>query len=338
MNLIKNATVTVFLLLLVAPMANAQECTKGDVNLDGQVNLADIVPFQDILQNGSYQCEADGNYDGVCDLLDASPFLNIMLGFQDADFSDATVDGPGDFFWSRAPLGFNASNETLFTNMFVGDTETLYLYYSINGSAGEVNAGAALNVAASNKGVIQFTQARSLNYQIVVNDQFPFDTRWHNESNQSDGPFQNAAEVTTDLIIGLTASNLLGEWGLTDGAIDNDPFLDLGYDPGAGSGAFLFGSIEFNAVAGGDVTLIAGPNDLGVAHNYDLIDVTVAAANIHVILPGDVNLDGAVNLLDVQPFVNLLSSGNYSAEADCNYDGTFNLLDVSPFIDKLQGN
>ena len=84
--------------------------------------------------------------------------------------------------------------------------------------------------------------------------------------------------------------------------------------------------------------MIAGPNDLGVAHNYDLIDVTVAAANIHVILPGDVNLDGAVNLLDVQPFVNLLSSGNYSAEADCNYDGTFNLLDVSPFIDKLQGN
>ena len=50
---------------------------------------------------------------------------------------------------------------------------------------------------------------------------------------------------------------------------------------------------------------------------------------------GDVNRDGVVNLLDVQPFVDLLSSGEFQAEADTNGDGAVNLLDVASFIDLL---
>ena len=50
---------------------------------------------------------------------------------------------------------------------------------------------------------------------------------------------------------------------------------------------------------------------------------------------GDINGDGLVNLLDVQPFVQLLSSGNFQVEADINCDATVNLLDVAPFIDLL---
>ena len=50
---------------------------------------------------------------------------------------------------------------------------------------------------------------------------------------------------------------------------------------------------------------------------------------------GDVNQDGAVNLLDVQPFVELLSSGDFQVEADTNGDGAVNLLDVASFIDLL---
>ena len=53
---------------------------------------------------------------------------------------------------------------------------------------------------------------------------------------------------------------------------------------------------------------------------------------------GDVNQDGAVDLLDVGPFVAVLSSGQYQAEADCNQDGAVNLLDVNPFIDLVSGN
>ena len=53
---------------------------------------------------------------------------------------------------------------------------------------------------------------------------------------------------------------------------------------------------------------------------------------------GDVNQDGLVNLLDVSPFVELLSNGQFACEADVNESGVVNLLDVDPFIDLLNGN
>lgn len=55
------------------------------------------------------------------------------------------------------------------------------------------------------------------------------------------------------------------------------------------------------------------------------------------VLLGDVNLDGQVNLLDVQPFVDLLTTGIFQAEADINQDGVVDLLDVAPFVDLLSG-
>ena len=50
------------------------------------------------------------------------------------------------------------------------------------------------------------------------------------------------------------------------------------------------------------------------------------------ILLGDVNQDGAVNFLDISPFILVLSSGGFQAEADCNGDGVVDFLDISPFI------
>ena len=50
-------------------------------------------------------------------------------------------------------------------------------------------------------------------------------------------------------------------------------------------------------------------------------------------LPGDVNSDGVLNLLDVAPFVQLLGDGTFQTEADVNLDGVVNLLDVTWFID-----
>ena len=55
------------------------------------------------------------------------------------------------------------------------------------------------------------------------------------------------------------------------------------------------------------------------------------------VLLGDVNCDGEVNLLDVTPFVDLLTSGGYSVKADINMDGVLNLLDVNPFVELLSG-
>ena len=54
-------------------------------------------------------------------------------------------------------------------------------------------------------------------------------------------------------------------------------------------------------------------------------------------LIGDVNRDGVVNLLDVTPFVELVSDSGFQLEADVNQDGIVNLLDVQPFVLLLSG-
>ena len=55
------------------------------------------------------------------------------------------------------------------------------------------------------------------------------------------------------------------------------------------------------------------------------------------IVLGDVNCDGAVNLQDVAPFVNLLSNGLYEIKADINQDGAVNLQDIGPFVALISG-
>ena len=66
-------------------------------------------------------------------------------------------------------------------------------------------------------------------------------------------------------------------------------------------------------------------------------DAVGLLAVLRELILGDVNLDGAVDLLDVSQFVDRLSTGSYQDEADINCDGEVNLLDVAPFIAILAG-
>ena len=62
--------------------------------------------------------------------------------------------------------------------------------------------------------------------------------------------------------------------------------------------------------------------------------------NVPEIILGDTNRDGSVNLLDVQPFVTVLVSGDYQPEADVfNFleDCVVDLLDVFQFVELLSG-
>lgn len=60
-----------------------------------------------------------------------------------------------------------------------------------------------------------------------------------------------------------------------------------------------------------------------------------AAAAATSPLLGDINCDGVVDLLDVQPFVDLISNGVFSEKGDFDQDGMVTLLDVGPFVDAL---
>ena len=54
-------------------------------------------------------------------------------------------------------------------------------------------------------------------------------------------------------------------------------------------------------------------------------------------MPGDLNEDGVVSLLDVSPFVEALTSGETLCQADINGDGLVDLLDVGPFVELISG-
>lgn len=67
----------------------------------------------------------------------------------------------------------------------------------------------------------------------------------------------------------------------------------------------------------------------------DLSDPSVPVPCDGAVLKGDVNLDGEVTFLDINPFIMVLSSSGTQAEADCNCDGMVTFLDIQAFIDIL---
>ena len=53
---------------------------KGDVNMDDEVNFADISPFISVLSAGIFQAQADMNCDGEVSFADVSPFIAVLSG------------------------------------------------------------------------------------------------------------------------------------------------------------------------------------------------------------------------------------------------------------------
>ena len=102
-----------------------------------------------------------------------------------------------------------------------------------------------------------------------------------------------------------------------------------------------------------DVTL-SGVFADGSAFSFDLNSVTFApdedlfepSATLAVtlisefpqIMLGDCDLDGDVDFLDIPPFIAVLASNGFLAEADCNEDGVVTFLDIPPFIAILSAN
>ena len=94
---------------------------------------------------------------------------------------------------------------------------------------------------------------------------------------------------------------------------------------------------QFNGLDEGDIVATLGGVDLLISYTAGNGNDVALYTEIEQVLLGDVNLDGVVNLLDVQPFVSLIATGGFQLEADINKDGFVNLLDVSPFVQLLIG-
>ncbi len=167
------------------------------------------------------------------------------------------------------------------------------------------------------------------------------------------GAIAGAGEAFTVDSFGSTFDTELGLWS-SDGVLldENDDTGGLQSElqiDGLKSGDYYVGLGEFdsifgfgffassNGTDGGDWTL----NYNGQSTSGNLAVGTIQYFRFTVesgsVLKGDVNLDGVVDLLDVNPFVDLLTSSMFQAEADTNCDGAVNLLDVGPFVDFLTG-
>ena len=139
----------------------------------------------------------------------------------------------------------------------------------------------------------------------------------------------------------------------------NNPFTDL-REPIIDNGRVFFQGIGSEGQAiykfeNGEITRLIGAGDMvsgqllaGIGQNMldvdgntltfvGIIGFNTAIFSANLVNPGDVNCDGTVNLLDVEPFIDRLSTGTFQVEADTNQDGVVNLLDVDPFIAILAG-
>ena len=176
---------------------------------------------------------------------------------------------------------------------------------------------------------------------------FVGDTLQITDDTLSGGPFGMASApvdyVATANGLEVTVSGLELTLPATTYLIGITPILNFGtngqefvQDAGAnGQTTFLDneGGAFFNPVYG---SATINPNIVDLPTSYTGMAIRINSTEEDVI-KGDVNMDGIVNLLDVQPFIDALASGTYVAEADTNCDGVLNLLDVEPFIALLAG-
>jgi len=54
-------------------------------------------------------------------------------------------------------------------------------------------------------------------------------------------------------------------------------------------------------------------------------------------MPGDVNDDGTVNILDIVQLANMILSDEYQESADLNDDGMLNILDIVQLVNIILG-
>ena len=208
----------------------------------------------------------------------------------------------------------------------------------------------SLNLVAETPGVIEMTSVEVKNPLLQLSGNVDA-VRWE---------YINEPPATADAIDGFSGFQVVNDSELpAEGIGPNTESVDPLYDPAAN--AWLLATINYDVVGFGSTELFlqVGANGIsGVDQPSEEIEVvfggsgdpplnadfdrgvnslTADAVVYNVELLGDVNGDGAVNGLDVDPFVDTLLSGLYAPDADMNLDGFVNGLDVDLFVDAVVG-
>ena len=136
--------------------------------------------------------------------------------------------------------------------------------------------------------------------------------------------------------------------------IETGEVRDISQTPAFQDAGVPIGGVAFDQESGTYITYVDGGSVLGMISGesgqvvntielpkliYEIqVDNFEFAQTFLATRYGDVNLDGAIDLLDVAPFVDILTAGEYQVEADMNSDNVVDLMDVAPFVALIQTN
>ncbi len=245
-----------------------------------------------------------------------------------------TLFAQHDFFLSFSDLNQGAVNESAIGEYGRGSSGSIFIYYSTDGPAdSDLDTGAFLDITTSQSGVIRFTGAETFDFDITLFGS-PLQSRWDASG--------TTGTVTDNLVDEMSAFKIFTGVGILEANNGSGNLVDQGFD--AGSGAFLFGRVDFEVLAdpgpdGITVDIVASAGAGGIVNGGAAFDADFGIATIMVAadepILGDINGDGVVNMMDVDPFVRVLVNGGYLAEADINGDGRVDLRDVRPFVKLL---
>ena len=188
-----------------------------------------------------------------------------------------------DFFWSFQNLNDGVVNSDASGDFRIGETGTIFLYYTTNGPIdSEISVGAFLDVATTNAGIIEITAAETFDFQLTGTiDGMQFtSTRWV-DSNGQGGSVGHTGTIAGD-------GQMLDDWhAFTVGAgfgiseqFTGNIFSDQGYDSNAD--AFLFGRLEFVAIGSGATNLSTSIGEGGIINRSQFIFPTFGSANVNV--------------------------------------------------------
>ena len=232
---------------------------------------------------------------------------NVNISFAD----DSLTIFPGDTF------GIISEEKTDF---FLGFQDT------VNGDNPDPLGNVSLTWSVSTAGATDL----NLSFEIAAMGDFEAADLLEITASFDGGPaeslFVSAADeagmATYTLADGVTVE--LTDPFAINGQIIINEFQTLTF-PITGTGSNLTLTLTYEGNGGSEIVAI------------DNLSVTSGGGGGGMALKGDVNLDGSVTFLDINPFIVLLAANGFQEEADCDCDGDLDFLDIQPFIDILAG-
>ena len=287
------------------------------------------------------------------------PFLFFIPLFANGqtliDFDELVPpdQGNGDFFFdgygeSATTAGWLSRGAAFNTNLFgpgwsysrVNDTTTMGFtnqWAAITGTdAGGAGNYALANSFEPNGAIVNLPEGQAPDWILVTNSTFAFLSMLNGDgfAKQFGGASGNDPDFFKVIFTGFDGLNASGQSvGSVDFYLADFRFADNSLDFIVDVWTLVDLSGLANAQSIGISFESSDVGDFGInTPTYVAVDELQLVQNV---LLGDVNQDGAVDLLDVTPFVELLTSGQFLEQADINQDGEVDLLDVQPFVELL---